>query len=269
MTTLLGEAAEAAEACGETGAYDVRLDEETVWLQAGKAAGVMTPRPELEPNWQAHRSEAIGVLGGLTAARHVVRMTSARPERAYYDLDREPVSDVRHTQGMITADPNLILHANSADCGELAVHGFSENVGATVMALIHANRQTVGEGLPEQTLEYLCNAYAVDPTNLRARLGPSARKESYVFEHVGASLQAPGWRDYVSENADGWHIDVHGRTLDDLQKFGVPERNITASPADTISDPAYFSHYRHTHDPAHEPEGYNGLFFAMRGSGEV
>lgn len=239
----------------------LEVSDQTVWLSTNRNFGNMVPG--FSDDWEAVRGQAVGIVRGHTDASHVIRM---RPPSitGFVDLDYAQASDTWLTDGLITSNPEHILHANPADCGEIALHGVNVETNDDVIALLHASRRIVGEQGHVRTLEYLQRARHIDPTNMTARFAPSARVESYAFAEVDPEqVVSPIWRDYVYEDDRGmWHIDFHARAVDDLLDFGIPKEQIQVNETDTIADPNYFSYFRQQQQG--EPAGYNGLFFALR-----
>jgi len=239
----------------------IAADEHTVWLQADRSHGIMIP--ELSEVWEENRARVVPYLGKYTAASQVVRI-KPKGVSGFVDLgDMVPAATV-HTDGLITTNSELILHANPADCGELGVSAYSGKYGKYVIGLLHANRQIVSEGGHLDALDYLCETYAVEPAEMQVRMSPSARKASYALHYVNADIaESDAWRPYVEQDESGmWHVDFHGRTVDELHAFGVQPGNMDISPIDTVADARYFSNTRHNRGL--EPAGCNGLFFALR-----
>jgi copper oxidase (laccase) domain-containing protein len=242
-------------------AAQIETDSKTVWLQANKLFGNMLEG--FSDDWEQNREDAVDILSNYTVAIQLVRM-KALNRSGFVDLDRTEFADVHRTDGFITTNPNLILHANPADCGEIALHGFGVEVGTEVLGLFHASSKIVGEGGHLRGIEYLAKTYGVNPAGMSARLAPSARVESYkfpdIYEHQKTSLI---WRDYIYRDPQGyWHIDFHQRTIDDLVDFGIPLEQIDISPIDTIANPTHFSNYRENRTG--EQPGANGLLVALR-----
>jgi copper oxidase (laccase) domain-containing protein len=239
----------------------IELDPQMVWLQANRSFGNMVEG--LSDDWLQNRQQAVDILSEHTSASQVVRMKPLNMS-GFVDLDRTEVEPIHLTDGFVTTNPNLILHANPADCGEVALHGFGMEVGQEVLGLFHASRSIVGEGGHIRGIEYMAAAYGLDPASMTARLAPSARAESYAFQKLNDDVAADAlWRDYIYQDEEGlWHIDFHQRTIDDLIEFGIPATNINVSPVDTITEPNYFSHFREARTG--EPIGGNGLLVALR-----
>lgn len=256
----------------EQSAYEVNLSNDAVWLQANREAGSMSQT--VDPEWLQNRDTALMVLGRFSTAGSLARMMSAATDTPdFIDIDAFPGQEVAvdrntrfyHAQGLITADPASILHANTADCGEIAISGRSERTGATVLGLLHASALCVRNETYLSAIEYMCDEHAMAPSDLTVILGPSARAASYKFPTIDQAQQrSPRWQEYLEQDAEGmWHVDLHGRTIADLAEFGI--EHIEASPIDTIADGRYFSNTQFRN--GQQPKGYNGLFFAKLDAG--
>lgn len=214
-----------------------------------------------------NRRRAVGMMSEVTGAQAVTRLKTAMPDGVDHldisGLAADELPEVVYAEALITTDPDHILQVNPADCLTLAVDGISERVGGPVLALIHAAAKDIVAGRPRLTLEYMCATYSVEPSELQVKASPTARHQSYKFKDISEhQKQSERWQDYVYQDEAGmWHVDFHGRAMADLAELGVPNANIWANPDDTISNPAYFSYYRHIQHG--DVRGYNGAFAAL------
>jgi copper oxidase (laccase) domain-containing protein len=234
--------------------------DKVVWFQGNLEFGNVIPVEGVVEDWQSNRRRALEILAGRTAASQLVRMR--RPVRPYADLHLEPAADIIRAHALITSDPDHILNANPADCEEIALHGFSPKINKDVIAIVHADRRSVGDETYLRTLEYITGTYGLEPDALDAWISPSAR-EGYVMSYLGEGLADDnGWDGYVNPVEGGWHIDVHGRMMERLGEFGFDETRIRDNAEDTTTDPRYFSHFQQVNHG--QPKGFNGLMFALR-----
>lgn len=240
--------------------HTLALTHDAVWLQANARFGSMIEG--LSDDWAGNRARAASIIGQYTAARQVVRM-KPKGVSGFVDLDSQPLSNVVRTDGFISSNPNLILHANPADCGEIALYGFDVEAEKPVAALFHANRKIVGQGGHLEALEYLCESRGIEPADLRGFISPSVRGDSYKMHYLGEDLDNQGWEPYTASDQDGlWRIDLHGRLMTELEQFGIPPSNLIVSDIDTATHPDYFSHT--SYQAGTKPQGANGLMFALR-----
>lgn len=242
--------------------YDIIATEGFVWLQANKVFGNMVP--ELSSDAVSNRERGVKLLQKFTTASTVARMKPG--EAPFVDITNvDSVEPLYFAEGIITSNPEHILHANPADCGEIALFGFGLRYEEPVAAILHASRSAINRGTYLGALDYISREYQISPDEMTVIMSPSARKDSYAFNYIDDDQLASGaWRNFIHQDNEGaWHIDLHGRTVNDLLNFGINDAAITALDADTISDKSYFSHYRRTR-LTKEPIGGNGLLFALR-----
>jgi copper oxidase (laccase) domain-containing protein len=241
--------------------YTLIVNEHAAWLQGNMRFGNMVEG--LSEDWQENRAQAATILGKYATAKQTVRM-KPKGVSGFVDLDAEPIADTVNTDGLITGNPNLILHANPADCGEVALYGFGTEAEGPVAALLHANRKIVSQGGHLRALEYLCVSRGIEPTDLRGFVSPSVRAASYKMRYLGEDFKpANNWEPYVWQAEDNmWHIDLHGRLMAELENFGIPITNLTVSDIDTAAHSDYYSHTNY--QAGLKPCGANGMMFALR-----
>jgi copper oxidase (laccase) domain-containing protein len=127
--------------------------------------------------------------------------------------------------GFTTGEKGLWLCMVVADCIPLVIWD-DKQVG-----LVHVSRHNL------DILSEIITRFGKD---LGAWIGPSIKKESYVFENRD-SLDG-SWDKFIEKWEDGWHIDLVGRVRQVVYDLGI--RNIEESEIDTGKDLNYFSHYR-------------------------
>ena len=221
------------------------VDDDFCWLQTNRNVGNMVPG--LSTDWLRNRERGMHIFSQLSsvALGRVVRMKPLN-QSSFVDLDLlDTVPDVIETDGFITSDTDLIMNANPADCGEVAVVGHSSRLDKRVAALLHASRKIVDEGGHIQALDYFTETYGVSTREMKVVMSPSARKESYKFEDISEEQKVDFiWHSFIHEDDEGyWHVDFHGKTIDDLLAFGIQPDNIIDTGVDTISDPDYYSSF--------------------------
>lgn len=127
--------------------------------------------------------------------------------------------DVESADALVTTTPGHALFLPVADC--VATVLFDEEKG--VLMLSHLGRHSLEQQGGQKSVEYLVENYGVKPENLKIWLGPSPNKEVYPIFKLGGQ----GMKEAVFEQ---------------LQKAGIRPQNITDNPADTATDPRYYSH---------------------------
>lgn len=240
--------------------YEIYADNEVVWLQANRHFGSFHPdySSDLE-----NIGKARDLLGRYTLAGTVARMSPGALD--FIDIDAIPIQAVYKTEGVITANPDVLLNANPSDCGEIAVYGQRESDGETVRALLHSSKKTVADKAYISALDYMAGYNQISPDNMQVIMSASARAESYMFPDIDEHQKiADIWQDYVYQDDEGnWHVDLHTKTIDDLVRFGIPKESFTIHQADTIADTNFYSHYR-SNRLGEKRLGTNGILFARR-----
>lgn len=150
---------------------------------------------------------------------------------------------------LITHRPDALLALKAADCIPLVFYV----PGKSILALAHVGTAGARLHLPKKVAAKL----SMPAYNLRVFVGPHVSQASYRFPDKDISEKDldPSWDKYVSQQDDGWHIDLLGYVLDELKACGVKPENIEVSDVDTGSDTDYFSHRRHK--ITGEPTGRN------------
>lgn len=127
--------------------------------------------------------------------------------------------DVENSDALVTTIPGLALFLPVADC--VATVLFDEQKG--VLMLSHLGRHSLEQQGGQKSVQYLVDTYAVRPEDLKVWLGPAPNKEVYpIFK-----LNGQGMKEAV---------------LEQLEKAGIKAQNIINNPADTATDPNYYSH---------------------------
>lgn len=140
---------------------------------------------------------------------------------------------------LITQEKDVALMLLTADCLPTT---FFDPVTQT-LALAHFSRQTIADGLPTKVITYLHTHLHVPIENLEVYTGPHIHKNSYTF-----LLPQPELPEAIApfgERTDTTvSIDLPAALTAQLMAMGVPEKNITFCPTDTVTSPEHFSHYQ-------------------------
>lgn len=141
---------------------------------------------------------------------------------------------------LLTAEPNVILTARSADCAIVFI------VGKRAIGIVHAGFQGTLAGVLSTALQTMMREFAVVPNELRLYLSPHICGDCYeLLESHKALLQKPDYA-WASEA-----VVAHGRRryfslARALKKqavvLGVPEFSVEG-PC-TFEDSRFFSHRR-------------------------
>jgi hypothetical protein len=151
---------------------------------------------------------------------------------------------------LITQEKGLGLFLLTADCLPLVLVDSAESI----IALVHASRQTASLGLPAKVLRVLIDQFGQKAENIQAIFGPSIAAESYLLPSPIEQAADPDWQPFLRTVDSNVAVDLVGFTADQLRRAGLLAENMTFSHEDTAQlDNEYFSHYRSARTG--EPEG--------------
>ncbi len=146
--------------------------------------------------------------------------------------------EYKNTDALITNTKNLFLAISVADCNAVMLF---DSVTQTI-AGVHAGwRGTVGK-IVSQTIEMMEKQYFINPKNLIAFIGPSARKCCYEVEKDVAQEFSSK---FLKERSDDkFLLDVPSANVEQLVESGVLENNIEIHPDCTICSSKTYHSYR-------------------------
>lgn len=142
---------------------------------------------------------------------------------------------------VITEIPEIFLYLNFGDCIPCLIYDTKKSV----MAMVHLGWISVVNNLVDEVVEKMINQYNCQEENLKVILGPSIKKESYLFENP-LQLKLPEWKQYCQKINNDYSVDLVGYVSDHLKNKQI--ENITISEIDTYKDNNMFSNYRHNKD---------------------
>ena len=147
--------------------------------------------------------------------------------------------------GFITSDKHVAIWITTGDCFPVVVY---DSVRCA-LALVHLSWQGVDKGLTIKAIQKMVEMGS-NPANLGVKIGPGARKESYIFDGPIAQENDPKWQPFLERQSGGkTAIDLVGFIKKQLAACGVEK--IEDCGIDTAKNKNYFSHYRvvRTGDP--------------------
>jgi copper oxidase (laccase) domain-containing protein len=153
---------------------------------------------------------------------------------------------------IVTHNKNHLLVLRAADCMPLVFY----EQGGDYLALAHVGTNGAALHLPTKAIK----AIARPPESIKCYIGPSITHRAYRFEdhqEIEAKHLDSSWDKYISQEADGYHINLAGYVVDELLGLGIKYDNIYIENVDTGTDKNYFSHRRH--NLTGEPEGRNAF----------
>lgn len=147
--------------------------------------------------------------------------------------------------GLLTDKKNTYLFMTFGDCLPIILHDPINSV----IALIHAGWKGTDKEIVRVAVRKMKRLYKSDPSDIKAIIGPSIRKESYIFENPiqieKDGIHNPKWINYCSKIEENMYtIDLVQFNIDLLVDSGLSPPNITDMKIDTAKHDNYFSHYR-------------------------
>lgn len=185
--------------------------------------------------------------------KHSKRVVVAKHKGIYQsDYEVLPKAD-----GLLTNENSTYLFMTFGDCLPVILHDPIKSA----VGLIHAGWKGTDKEIVRIAVSKMKNLYKSDPKNIKAIIGPSIRKESYLFENPiqieKDSVHNSKWRLYTNKvKNELYSIDLVRFNIDLLIDAGLRVENILDMKIDTARDPKYFSHYR----DSRSEEGDKGRF---------
>jgi len=140
---------------------------------------------------------------------------------------------------LVTSEFGVFIAVSVADCVPIFLF---DPITRTV-AGVHAGWRGTSSRIVKNAIALMRSKHAVDPTNIRAFIGPAASKCCYEVNDEVAKLFAP---DFAVKNGTGkWYVDLKGSNLQQLVLEGVSSSNIEVHAGCTIHEAkTYHSHRR-------------------------
>lgn len=148
-------------------------------------------------------------------------------------------SDAPYADALVTTTPDLALFLPVADCVATTIYDEANGV----VMLSHLGRHSLEQYGGQKSVEFLKNEYGSVPKDLKVWLGPAPGKEAYPIY----ALDGQGMKEAVFAQ---------------LAAAGIAPENIIDTPADTTTDPRYFSYSQFL--KGEKPEGRFAMVTMMR-----
>lgn len=185
----------------------------------------------VDKNWRRLR-EAIG--NAPIARCHQVHGKSV------HVVNRANLAEKPQGDGMVTAEPGILLAVASADCVPILMTARGEIVGA-----IHAGWRGVMAGIAEEGVRAM-ERLGAKPNEIRAALGPSIGQccfevdeklaQQFAREVVGSERHSRPGRPGKT------HLDLRGIITDQLERAGLPRESIiNVGPCTKCANDCFFS----------------------------
>jgi YfiH family protein len=162
-------------------------------------------------------------------------------------VDR-PVTEADRFEGgwdaLITDQPGVTVVVRTADCVPVLLYDRRRRAVASV----HAGWRGALAGIVSKTIELMVSRFAIQPSDLRVSIGPSAGPCCYeVDEAVLEPLQRSrqDWPSLVRDDRGSKaRLDLKALVRRQTSEIGIPPGQITVVNVCTICHPALFYSYR-------------------------
>ena len=150
---------------------------------------------------------------------------------------------IEGADGLVTAEPGVVLAVHAADCVPLLLADPRRHV----VAAVHAGWRGTAAGIGLEAVTVMADRFDCRPEDLRIAIGPCIGPCHYeVDEPVMARLR--GWRwweDVAARNARGrWQLDLRDANRRQLVDAGVPAEQVETLDWCTFEHPELFYSYR-------------------------
>jgi YfiH family protein len=129
-------------------------------------------------------------------------------------------SGLSGTDGLVTRTPGVALLLRFADCQPILLYDPENHA----LGLVHAGWRGVAQAIARRAVEAMQAAFGTRPEALIAGLGPAIGPCCYtVGQNVASAMgyALPDWKQAMSQQADGWHLDISGANAQQLTASGV------------------------------------------------
>lgn len=162
-----------------------------------------------------------GIPGGIARLTQVHSGDIIVVRRSMAEVENQPEGDA-----LITGVRGIGIAVSTADCVPVLL---ADEKG-TVVAAVHAGWRGTFSGIVESTLRAIAEGYGVEPSRMKAAIGPSIKSCCYeVGEDVASLFMArlDDWGGYLSERGGSKYIlDLASANLSALRREGVSDVEI-------------------------------------------
>jgi hypothetical protein len=146
--------------------------------------------------------------------------------------------------GLATALPEAPLLLHFADCAPVVLIGQTSDK-KPVVAVLHTGRQGLVEGVIENGVKLMGDAFDISPVNITATVGPAIRACCYqVNEEIAAEMEKLFGADTLARNDEGVWLDMQSATAAALVVAGLPRDSVHILEICTACNDHFFSYRR-------------------------
>lgn len=115
------------------------------------------------------------------------------------------------------------------------------------IALTHCGAKEIDRYLPSMIIDGVRSITDSKPEDIKINVGPCPYPTTYIYETFPSWATNPLWERYITEEKDGFHIDMRNVIKTQLLYAGIKISNITFDTRDTINNSDFYSNYATFH----------------------
>lgn len=196
-----------------------------------------------DPGAVAHNREAVLRALGFHPRQHVeASQVHGAVVAAITAGDRG--TKVEGADGMVTADPEVVLAVHAADCVPILM----ADVRQRMVAAVHAGWKGTAAGIAIEAVKVIVDRFGAHPEDLLVAIGPAIGPEHYEVDRpvIERFEVWSWWREVAAPNArDRWQLDLRAANRRQLIDAGVlPEHIEVLDVCTYCRADLFFSHRR-------------------------
>lgn len=198
------------------------------------------------------------VTNRLTAFTNIVRKVDENDIINIYDEALAPRAD-----GLITNSKQITLYNYQADCSIIHLLDIENRA----IGSLHASWKGSLNGIIQNTVEAMIDAYGTNPQNIIAVINPTIAGCCFeVGEEVANKFLEQGFRSFILTEYIKPHIDLFGVNRKILQSCNIPNENIYTVDLCTHCNSDLFHSYRRgpIDENGKHLNGMNGCFIRLK-----
>ena len=201
------------------------------------------------------RRKKLGDYFGFDGTKIIVPYQNLdKHKEGHYENVTEMVSDI------LIDDPNCDLWNLDIPCDIMIIENSLKGVmmaypvadcpvvmatNGDVIAFAHCGAKEIDRFLPYKVIDALRSVKDIDISDINVLVGPSASKESYIYETYPKWAKNPVWDMCIEEVDNGYSIDLKKTIKLELKYAGLKDCYIDSR--DTITNDLFYSNYAAFH----------------------
>jgi polyphenol oxidase len=168
------------------------------------------------------------------------------------DITASMVPSRLSCDGLLTKETGVALSHRYGDCVPIIFLDRKRRVLATA----HGGWKGLTLGIVAEALLRLQSSYRSEVNDVWVWIGPCIQKQSYVSSEPPMQLVFGKWKECVSEEKDGFHVDLPLFVTKECARLGIDESHIISDGRDTYENrDIFFSFARSKREKDAESNG--------------